>query len=85
MNPKMSQLRKKAMALPLLPGVEIMHDKSGKIIYIGKAKALKNRVSQTILTLSPENLISWSILQHLVILMGRVRPLQEAPVDKSKI
>ena len=42
----MSQLRKKAMALPLLPGVYIMHDKSGKIIYIGKAKALKNRVSQ---------------------------------------
>ena len=45
MNPKMSQLRKKAMALPQLPGVYIMHDKSGKIIYIGKAKALKNRVS----------------------------------------
>ncbi len=34
------------MALPLLPGVYIMHDKSGKIIYIGKAKILKNRVSQ---------------------------------------
>ena len=46
MNPKMSQLRKKAMALPLLPGVYIMHDKDSKIIYIGKAKALKNRVSQ---------------------------------------
>ena len=46
MNPKLSELRKKAMALPLLPGVYIMHDKSNKIIYIGKAKALKNRVSQ---------------------------------------
>ena len=46
MNPKMAQLRKKAMALPLLPGVYIMHDNSGEIIYIGKAKALKNRVSQ---------------------------------------
>lgn len=46
MNEKMSVLRKKAMALPLLPGVYIMHDKSGEIIYIGKAKALKNRVSQ---------------------------------------
>lgn len=46
MNSKMSLLRKKAMALPLLPGVYIMHDKSGEIIYIGKAKALKNRVSQ---------------------------------------
>ena len=46
MNPKMQELRKKAMALPFLPGVYIMHDKSGEIIYIGKAKALKNRVSQ---------------------------------------
>lgn len=46
LNPKLTELRKKAMALPLLPGVYIMHDKSGKIIYIGKAKALKNRVSQ---------------------------------------
>ena len=46
MNPKLSRLRKKAMALPLLPGVYIMHAKNGEIIYIGKAKALKNRVSQ---------------------------------------
>lgn len=46
MNPKLSELRKKAMALPLLPGVYIMHAKGGEIIYIGKAKALKNRVSQ---------------------------------------
>lgn len=34
------------MALPLLPGVYIMHGADGGIIYIGKAKALKNRVSQ---------------------------------------
>lgn len=46
MNSKMQELRKKAMALPLLPGVYIMHGKNGEIIYIGKAKALKNRVSQ---------------------------------------
>ena len=46
MNPKMGELRKKAMALPLLPGVYIMHAADGEIIYIGKAKALKNRVSQ---------------------------------------
>ena len=46
MNPKLPELRKKAMALPLLPGVYIMHAKDSEIIYIGKAKALKNRVSQ---------------------------------------
>lgn len=39
------ELRKKAMALPLQPGVYIMKNKEKKIIYIGKAKKLKNRVS----------------------------------------
>lgn len=39
------ELRKKAMALPLQPGVYIMKNSDKKIIYIGKAKKLKNRVS----------------------------------------
>lgn len=43
---KKRELRRKAMKLPLQPGVYLMHDKTGKIIYIGKAKVLKNRVSQ---------------------------------------
>ena len=46
MNEQLRPLREKAMRLPLTPGVYIMKDKKGKIIYIGKAKALKNRVSQ---------------------------------------
>ena len=46
MNPKMKELRQKAMALPLQPGVYIMKNRQGEIIYIGKAKKLKNRVSQ---------------------------------------
>ena len=45
-DPKLRALRDKAMKLPLSPGVYIMKNKGGKIIYIGKAKALKNRVSQ---------------------------------------
>ena len=45
MNPNLAELRKKSMALPLEPGVYIMKNKSGQIIYIGKAKKLKNRVS----------------------------------------
>lgn len=40
------ELREKAMKLPLSPGVYIMKNKNNEIIYIGKAKALKNRVSQ---------------------------------------
>ncbi len=46
MNDKIKALRQKAMSLPLLPGVYLMKNKDGKIIYVGKAKALKNRVSQ---------------------------------------
>lgn len=46
MNEKIKVLRKKAMSLPLEPGVYLMKNKAGKIIYVGKAKALKNRVSQ---------------------------------------
>ena len=46
MNERLKSLRTKAMHLPLEPGVYIMKDKTNKIIYIGKAKALKNRVSQ---------------------------------------
>ena len=40
------ELRKKAMQLPLTPGVYLMKNSKGEIIYVGKAKALKNRVSQ---------------------------------------
>ena len=42
----LDRLRKKANSLPLLPGVYLMRDSHKKIIYIGKAKHLKNRVSQ---------------------------------------
>ncbi len=37
-------LKDKAQALPLLPGVYLMEDALGNIIYVGKSKALKNRV-----------------------------------------
>ncbi len=42
----LQELKQKANNLPLKPGVYIMRDKDCKIIYIGKAKALKNRVTQ---------------------------------------
>ncbi len=45
-NIKLRELKAKANRLPLTPGVYIMKDKNGNIIYIGKAKSLKNRVTQ---------------------------------------
>ena len=42
---KLEELREKANRLPMLPGVYIMLDSSGEVIYVGKAKALKNRVT----------------------------------------
>ena len=41
-----ARLREKASSLPLSPGIYIMKDKGGKVIYVGKSRALKNRVSQ---------------------------------------
>ena len=46
MDQRLRRLKDKANKLPLSPGVYIMKDKDAQIIYIGKAKALKNRVSQ---------------------------------------
>ncbi len=45
MNEKLPYLRDKANHLPLEPGVYLMKDAGGNIIYVGKAKALKNRVT----------------------------------------
>ena len=41
-----AELLLRANELPLRPGVYIMRDRSGKVIYVGKSARLKNRVSQ---------------------------------------
>ena len=52
LNPKIkdtdirSRLLYKANSLPLCPGVYIMKNNVGKVIYVGKSRKLRNRVSQ---------------------------------------
>lgn len=45
-NDKTAELLEKANTLPLCPGVYIMKNAMGKVIYVGKSRKLKNRVSQ---------------------------------------
>ena len=39
-------IKEKLRLLPEKPGVYKMYDKKGEVIYVGKAKVLKNRVRQ---------------------------------------
>ena len=45
MDERLRRLKAKANALPLTAGVYLMKDARGQILYVGKAKALKNRVT----------------------------------------
>lgn len=42
----LNYIKEKVKGIPLKPGVYIMLDRDGRVIYVGKAKQLKNRVSQ---------------------------------------
>lgn len=44
MEERLLRLREKAAALPLCPGVYLMKNKAGTVIYVGKSRRLRNRV-----------------------------------------
>ena len=57
----------------MAPGVYIMRDKSDKVIYVGKAKKLKNRVSQYFVdtvTHSPKTRIMVSKIDHFDVIIA---------------
>ncbi|MBQ7760834.1 MAG: excinuclease ABC subunit UvrC [Clostridia bacterium] len=43
---RIERLRKKASILPTTPGIYLMKDRNGKVIYVGKSRSLRDRVSQ---------------------------------------
>ena len=43
--PSYQELKNRVLSLPYAPGVYIMKNAAGQVIYVGKAKALKNRVT----------------------------------------
>jgi len=46
LSPNIDHLREKSAALPRQPGVYIMKNAAGKVIYVGKSRSLRDRVSQ---------------------------------------
>ena len=59
------ELKDKASTLPLAPGVYIMKDKHDKVIYVGKAKKLKNRVSQYFVNTVSHTLKTRIMVSHI--------------------
>lgn len=67
------ELKEKALTLPYAPGVYIMRDKSDKVIYVGKGKKLKNRVSQYFQDTSshsPKTRIMVSHIHHFDVIVA---------------
>ncbi|MCH5324330.1 MAG: excinuclease ABC subunit UvrC [Eubacterium sp.] len=65
MNPRLGFLRDKANKLSRTPGVYLMKDKTGKIIYVGKAKALKNRVTTYFHSLESHNTKTLKLVDNI--------------------
>lgn len=67
------ELKDKALSLPYAPGVYIMRDKGNTVIYVGKAKKLKNRVSQYFqdtASHSPKTKLMVSKIDHFDVLVA---------------
>lgn len=62
---KIQTLLTSAKLLPALPGVYKMIDKNGKVIYVGKSKALKNRVSQYFQNIDSHNYKTRKMIENV--------------------
>ena len=67
------ELKEKAAGLPMSPGVYIMRDNANTVIYVGKAKKLKNRVSQYFqdtVSHSPKTKLMVSKIDHFDVIIA---------------
>lgn len=67
------ELKDKSKTLPMEPGVYLMQDKNGAVIYVGKAKKLRNRVSQYFLDSaahSPKTRMMVSQIRHFDVIIA---------------
>lgn len=66
-------MKEKASTLPLSPGVYIMRDNNDKVIYVGKAKKLRNRVSQYFVNTvshTPKTRLMVSRIDHFEVIVA---------------
>lgn len=61
----MDRIKEKLASLPLCPGVYIMKNADGDIIYVGKSKVLKNRVSQYFQNSAAHSAKTRSMVSHI--------------------
>lgn len=67
------ELKNKALSLPAVPGVYLMRDSENRVIYVGKAKKLCNRVSQYFLDTSshsPKTRLMVSKIHHFDVIIA---------------
>jgi len=67
------ELKEKALSLPFAPGVYVMKDTNDKVIYVGKAKKLKNRVTQYFQDMdahTPKTRIMVSKIDHFDVIVA---------------
>lgn len=62
---KIKYLREKASKLPKTPGIYIMKDKNAKVIYVGKSRSLKDRVSQYFHLSSDANIKTFRMVSQI--------------------
>lgn len=70
----LEELREKAKTLPLAPGVYLMQNRAGEVIYVGKAKKLRNRVSQYFIDLASHTAKTRkmvSMVDHFDVIVAR--------------